>query len=154
VAAVHRAGYIHRDLCPRNFVLAKDLSGLKLIDFGLTVPAKPEFMQPGNRTGTPNYMAPEIVRRRRTDHRVDIFSFGVTAFELFTFELPWPRGTDGKAALAHDTEQARDIRQLKPDIHPRLAEAIMKCIAPPPTDRPETMEQFLAAISTVKSETA
>ena len=73
LAAVHRAGYIHRDICPRNFVVDKDCESLKLIDFGLTVPATPPFMQPGNRTGTPNYMAPEVVRRRPTDQRLDIF---------------------------------------------------------------------------------
>ena len=64
IAAVHAAGFIHRDICPRNFMLTNNGEDLKLIDFGLTVPATQEFMQPGNRTGTPNYMAPELVRRR------------------------------------------------------------------------------------------
>ena len=80
LAAVHEAGYIHRDVCPRNFILTNDGDDIKLIDFGLTVPATKEFMQPGNRTGTPNYMAPELVRRRATDQRLDIFAFGVTAY--------------------------------------------------------------------------
>ena len=62
---VHEAGFIHRDVCPRNFVLDRAVKNLKLIDFGLTVPATAPFMQPGNRTGTPNYMAPELVRRRK-----------------------------------------------------------------------------------------
>ena len=61
---VHDSGYIHHDVCPRNFVCTKDLQSLKLIDFGLTVPLAAEYMQPGNRTGTANYMAPEVVRRR------------------------------------------------------------------------------------------
>ena len=61
IAAVHKAGFIHRDICPRNFMVSPDISRVTLIDFGLTLPAKPEFMQPGNRTGTPNYMSPEIV---------------------------------------------------------------------------------------------
>jgi serine/threonine protein kinase len=76
--AVHEAGYIHRDICPRNFVCSPEANSLKLIDFGLSVPASKEFMQPGIRTGTPNYMAPEVVRRKTTDHRLDIFSFGVS----------------------------------------------------------------------------
>ena len=46
LAAVHRAGYIHRDVCPRNFICSQDVSELKLIDFGLTVPATKHFMQP------------------------------------------------------------------------------------------------------------
>ncbi len=100
LGTVHRAGFIHRDVCPRNFVVDKDCTTLKLIDFGLTVPAAPPFTLPGNRTGTANYMAPEVVRRRPTSTRLDIFSFGVTAFELCAFELPWPRGT-GVAAMTH-----------------------------------------------------
>ncbi len=78
-------------------------TSLKLIDFGLTVPATPPFMQPGNRTGTANYMAPEVVRRRPTSQKLDIFSFGVTAFELCAFELPWPRGS---RAGRHDARLA------------------------------------------------
>ena len=94
---------------------------VKLIDFGLTVPATRWFMQPGNRTGTPNYMAPELVRRRPTDQRLDVFSFGVTAYEICTFELPWLRGTTGMAAMTHDQPPA-DIRQYRPEIHPVLGQ--------------------------------
>ena len=70
----------------------KDGRDLKLIDFGVTVPATPQFLQPGVRTGNPNYMAPEIVRRKPTDQRVDVFAFGDTAYEICTGELPWLRG--------------------------------------------------------------
>jgi len=93
VGAVHAAGFIHRDVCPRNFVVSPTSESLTLIDFGLTLPATHAFMQPGNRTGTPKYMAPEIVRRRATDQRVDVFAFGVTAFELYAGETPWPNTT-------------------------------------------------------------
>ncbi len=94
--AVHQAGYIHHDICPRNFVCSQDLKSLKLIDFGLTIPATPDFLKPGNRTGTPNYMPPEVIHRRKNDLRLDIFSFGATAFELCTFELPWRAAPPGK----------------------------------------------------------
>jgi eukaryotic-like serine/threonine-protein kinase len=77
---VHNQGYIHRDICPRNFICTPNSESVKLIDFGLTVPATPPFMVPGNRTGTPLYMSPEIIRRRPTDKRVDVFSFGVTCY--------------------------------------------------------------------------
>lgn len=152
IGAVHRAGYIHRDICPRNFVVAKDCSSLKLIDFGLTVPATGPFMQPGNRTGTANYMAPEVVRRRPTSQRLDVFSFGVTAFELCTWELPWPKGT-GKEAMVHGVEEPFDIFELAPWLNRRLAAAIMACLAPKPEDRPESMERFLAMIRGVERET-
>lgn len=147
IAAVHKAGFVHRDICPRNFILRPD-GTLVLIDFGLTVPDKPVFLQPGNRIGTPNYMAPEVVRRRQADRRLDVFSFGVTAYEICTLDLPWPRGTSGKAALAHDTPPA-DIRERWPEIPRPFGDAIMACIAAEPAQRPETLEAFLARIKGV-----
>lgn len=150
--AVHKAGYIHRDVCPRNFVCSPDGSSLKLIDFGLTVPARPEFMQPGIRTGTPNYMAPEVVRRKKTDHRLDIFAFGVSAYELFSFELPWQRGSDGLAAMSHGQSTPPPIEKYYPSIDPTLSAAIMKCIAAEPEERFQSMEDFLKAIRRVEKE--
>jgi serine/threonine-protein kinase len=152
IAALHKAGFIHRDICPRNFMVSPALDRITLIDFGLTLPAKPEFMQPGNRTGTPNYMAPEIVRRKKTDQRLDLFAFGVTAYEVMTFDLPWPRGEDGRAALTHDLELPVDIRQRRPQINEQLAKAIMWCLAANPEDRCPTIERFLTAINGVKKE--
>jgi serine/threonine-protein kinase len=147
LAAVHKGGFVHRDVCPRNFILRPD-GALVLIDFGLSVPDKPVFLQPGNRIGTPNYMAPEVVRRRQADKRLDVFSFGVTAYEICTLDLPWPRGASGKAALAHDTPPA-DIRERWPEIPRPLADAIMACIAAEPAQRPETLDAFLTRIKNV-----
>lgn len=150
LAAIHKAGFIHRDICPRNFVASKDCSSLKLIDFGLTVPATPPFMQPGNRTGTANYMAPEVVRRRPTSQALDVFAFGVTAYETCAFELPWPRGTTGQAAMSHDDEPG-DIKKYCPKLNDKLTEAIYACLVPEPEKRP-TMEKFLKMIQGLKRE--
>ena len=147
IATVHDAGFVHRDICPRNFILRPD-GRLVLFDFGLTVPDKPVFLQPGNRIGTPNYMAPEVVRRRQADKRLDIFSFGVTAYEIATLAAPWPRGKTGMAALAHDSPPT-PIEEHWPEIPPPLATAIMACLAAEPGKRPETMQQFLKQIEAV-----
>lgn len=138
--AVHQEGFIHRDVCPRNFVCAKDASSLKLIDFGLTVPAEREFMLPGNRTGTPNYMAPEIVRRRPTDQRLDIFAFGASMYEMYAFELPWQRGTDGLAAMSHGAVTPPPLSQYCPGVHPEVEALLMRCIEGDPDKRPPSME--------------
>ena len=150
LAFVHEAGFIHRDICPRNFVCTADATTLKLIDFGLTVPAQKEFMQPGIRTGTPNYMAPEVVRRKPTDHRLDIFAFGVSMFELYAFELPWPRGGDGQAAMSHGVHEPEPIAKYCPHIQPAMANAIAKCIQANPDDRFHTMQEFLASVGHLK----
>jgi len=151
---VHTSGYIHRDICPRNFICTADINTIKLIDFGLTVPATKDFMLPGNRTGTPLYMAPEVVRRRPTDQRVDIFSFGVTCYQLLTFEHPWPGSeTSGLAALNHDTSNATDIFTFRPDLNKQLAALIMQSIRPKPDDRVQSMELFLKTFRQISSET-
>ncbi len=148
IATVHKAGFVHRDVCPRNFMLRPD-GRLVLFDFGLTVPDKPVFLQPGNRIGTPNYMAPEVVRRRQADKRLDVFSFGITAYEICTLDSPWPRGSSGAAALAHDSPPV-DIRDRWPDIPEPLAKAIMSCLEADPARRPESLEAFLAQIAAVR----
>lgn len=151
--SVHDAGFIHRDVCPRNFICAENLESLKLIDFGLTVPDQAPYRMPGNRTGTPQYMAPEIVRRRNTDRRVDLFAFGVTAYRVLTFEHPWgTTDTTGLAALAHDTRSFTDIRVHRPNLHPKLAEAVHQCLAVSAKDRMDSCKRFLSRIRNVKQE--
>ncbi len=152
IQVVHEAGFIHRDICPRNFVCSPDASSLKLIDFGLTVPAEKQFMQPGNRTGTPNYMAPEVVRRRPTDQRLDIFSFGVSMYELFTFDLPWTRGSDGLAAMSHGGSKPAPVSKLYPRIAPALETVIMQCIESEPADRPPSMDSVVKSLRRIKQE--
>lgn len=153
IQAVHEAGYIHRDVCPRNFIVAEDFESVKLIDFGLTLPDLPAFRQPGNRTGTPMYMAPEIVRRRTTDRRVDVFAFGVSAYELLTFELPWPHADPtGLGALSHDTDAPVSLLELRPRLDPTLAEAISDCLIADRERRIQSMDGFLRRIRRVEAE--
>jgi len=148
---VHAKGFIHRDICPRNLLFTGDANILKLTDFGLSVPAKPPFTDPGNRTGTPNYMAPELVRRRPTDQRLDIFSFGVTIYELCCRQLPWPRGDSGLAAMTHD-QTPTPIEEYRPDINRTLAKAIHFCLEADPKKRCPSMEKFLFLIQKVEYE--
>ena len=154
LGAVHAAGFIHRDVCPRNFVCKKDATSLKLIDFGLTVPCEREYMLPGNRTGTPNYMAPEIARRKGTDQRVDIFAFGASMYEVFAFELPWPRGSDGLAAMSHGVVEIPPLTDHCPWVHPEIADAIHHCLAGEPEKRPSSMEAVLSRLKRVSGDYA
>jgi serine/threonine protein kinase len=154
IAEVHRRGFIHRDVCPRNFICSPSKDLITLIDFGLSVPATPDFMQAGNRTGTPLYMSPEVVRRRKTDQRLDVFSLGVSAYQVCVYDLPWINSdTTGKAALQHDTVEPVNIFERRPDLNKTLGNAITKCIHPNADKRPQSVEDFLSMIRKVKSDT-
>ena len=145
--AVHTAGYIHRDFCPRNLIVAQDRQTVKLIDFGLTLPDRAEFCRPGNRTGTPLYMSPEIVRRKATDRRVDIFSFGVSAYEMYAGSLPWTASVvTGKAAMEHD-KPATPIESHCPNLDRHLVDLIHRCIAADPARRPQSMGEVEAELA-------
>lgn len=140
----HKQNFIHRDICPRNVLLGTENS-VKLIDFGLVVPNTPPFQAPGNRTGTANYMAPELIKRQRTDQRIDIYSYAVTCYEMYTRKFPWEIGGESlEAAMQHINRPPRDIREYVPDIDEALAEAIMKGLAADPRDRWSKAGELLA----------
>ncbi len=61
---IHKHGYLHRDICPRNVMVTKE-GVVKIIDMGLAIPYKPEFCKPGNRTGTPMYLGRSLSTARR-----------------------------------------------------------------------------------------
>lgn len=138
----HRQNWIHRDICPRNIIIDTTLS-TKLIDFGLVVPNIAEFQAPGNRTGTATYMAPELIKRHKTDQRIDIFAYAVTCFEMYTRELPWPGGETLEAVVQHINLPPKDLQKLVPGIDQVVAKTIMKGLAVQPSDRWQTMGQML-----------
>ena len=138
----HRQNWIHRDICPRNVIVDQKLS-TKLIDFGLVVPNIAEYQAPGNRTGTATYMAPELIKRQKTDQRIDIFAYAVTCFEMYTKELPWPGGETLEAVVQHINLPPKELRKLVPDIDPIVAKTIMRGLALQPQDRWLTMGQML-----------
>ncbi len=141
---LHRQNWIHRDICPRNVMVDSD-NTVKLIDFGLVVPNTPDFQKPGNRTGTANYMAPELIKRQRTDQRIDIFSFAVTAYEMFAKRLPWDvlEQETLETVLQHINKPPKPITNFVPQIDSRVAEVIMKGLETNPDHRWQTVSEML-----------
>lgn len=146
---LHGQKWLHRDLCPRNVMITKE-GEVKLIDFGLTVPYTPDYTKPGNRTGTADYLAPEIIKRQSTDHRVDIFALGVTAFEIFTGQLPWERSMSSEETLRrHLNTPARDPKDLNPDLDDDLCAVLRKAIDKEPTQRYASASAFKHALESL-----
>lgn len=131
---LHRHNWIHRDVCPRN-VMIDESETVKLIDFGLVVPNTEPFRAPGNRTGTPLYMAPELIKRQRTDERIDIFSYAVACFEMYARRMPWEAGDTLESVMQHINIPPKDIRTFCPDLDDQVAEAIMQGLAMDPDRR-------------------
>jgi serine/threonine protein kinase len=138
----HRQNWIHRDICPRNVMLDQDYA-VKLIDFGLVVPNTELFQLPGNRTGTANYMAPELIKRQRTDQRIDIFSYAVTCYEMCARRQPWDAGETLEAVMQHINSPPLDLKKVSKGIDPEVAETIMKGLEVRPDDRWRTMGAML-----------
>jgi serine/threonine protein kinase len=142
---LHNQGYLHRDICPRNIMVTKE--GLvKLIDFGLAVPNTPEFRRPGNRTGTPNYLAPEVIRRSTTDHRVDMFALGVTAYEVFTHTLPWEKAQSLQTLLSHMNSAGKNPQELRPDLDQPTRAFLLRGIERDANLRYQTPAEFRDAL--------
>ena len=128
LAAVHAAGFIHHDINPRNFLVDRDQQ-VKLIDFGLTIPNTPAFCRPGNRTGTVQYMAPELLRREPIDERIDIFAFGVLAFEFLTDRLPYDATNTTTMMLQRINTEPLDPAVVKPKLSEELCDILRKLTA-------------------------
>ena len=128
VAALHRAGIIHRDIKPDNVILEAGGS-LKLIDLGVVrVPGLEEF-PPENIPGTAAYMAPEMFAGEAGNEATDIYALGVTMFRAFTGEFPYGN-LDATSRPRRD--RPRDFSALRPDLPAWLQAALARAIAVDP----------------------
>lgn len=125
---VHESGYMHLDFKPENILVTRN-AAVRLIDFDMAQPIPEKPVKFSKNPGTPDYMAPEQLRREAFDARVDIFAFGVSAYELLTNQRPYPGDTPGQI-LASQMRAAGPIalREHNPDVPPALEKVVMKCI--------------------------
>jgi tetratricopeptide (TPR) repeat protein len=154
----HSHGVVHRDIKPDNVLLAG--SSATVTDFGIakalsaardTTPAGPLTMT-GTSIGTPTYMAPEQAAGDPSlDHRSDIYSFGVMAYELLAGRPPFDGMTPVKLMNAHFTERPRDLRDVRADTPPALAELVMRCLEKEAAARPQSASDVVRVLETVTS---
>lgn len=132
---VHESGYMHLDFKPENVLVTRNYS-VRLVDFDLAQPRPDKPKKASRYPGTPAYMAPELLLRQPFDHRVDIFSYGVMAYELLTFKKPFP-GEHAREVLRRQLDRTdfATPRQLNPDIPFALEKVILRCLETLPDDR-------------------
>ena len=141
--AIHQAGIVHRDVKPENVLLCGK-RGPVLIDFGLVVPETTVGDQVT--AGTPYYVAPEMIggdATRGSGHLADLYSFGVTAYELLTGRLPYNASDLAAVLRLHREAPIPDARMLRPDLPSALAETVKELMAKQPGERPQTAEEVL-----------
>jgi eukaryotic-like serine/threonine-protein kinase len=132
---VHDSGFMHLDFKPENVLVTRN-AGVRLVDFDLAQPRPDQPQKTADNPGTPGYMAPEQLLRQPIDHRVDIFAYGVTAYELLTSRKPFPGDTPDE--ILHRELERGDFplpRELNPDIPLALERAVVKCLERDPDKR-------------------
>lgn len=140
-AALHKAaeqGVIHRDIKPENIMLSSG-GEVKVADFGLAritnQDRATDLTQIGITMGTPLYMSPEQVEGVKVDPRSDIYSFGVTCYEMLAGRPPYEGDTALAVAVKHLNEEPVALENIRPDIPPELCNIIHKMMAKRAKDR-------------------
>jgi len=133
---VHESRYMHLDFKPENVLVTRNGS-VRLIDFDLALPRPESPKKLAKNPGTPAYMSPEQLLREPVDHRADIFAFGVAAYELLTFQKPFP-GDSPDEVLRRQLDRSIDFtppRALNPDIPVVAERTILRCLEREPDKR-------------------
>ena len=140
---VHDSGFMHLDFKPENVMVSRNVN-VRLIDFDLALPIPKAPIKLSKNPGTPSYMAPEQLRRTGLDHRVDIFAFGVTAYELLTGSKPFPGETPEDVLRQQlDMHFLAPPREVNPGIPPALEKTILKCLERDPNKRHPIMNMLV-----------
>lgn len=144
LGAVHKAGFVHRDVKPDNIFLLGEVGatfGVKIIDFGFaTQTRKSRASAAGVVLGTPQYIAPEQVVSDPTDARTDVYGLGAVMFRALSGKLPFHVDDDMRMLAHHLLSPAPPVRSARADVDPRFEVVIECCLRKHPDNRYPTME--------------
>jgi hypothetical protein len=146
----HKGGLIHRDLKPAN--LRQDVHGNTIVtDFGIAEVASQYREATGSSVvvGTPKYMSPEQARGKRVDHRSDLYSFGVTLYQMCTGSVPY-EGTDWyELARKHIEEPVPLPSERCSGVHPDIQRLILRCLEKDPGSRYQEAREISADLGRI-----
>lgn len=147
----HERGVIHRDIKPANMMLTP--SGVvKLMDFGIAkASADPKLTGTGQTLGSLSYMSPEQVKAQPLDTRSDIYSLGVSLYELVTGKRPFKEDSDYALMAAHLQKTPVAPIELDPKLPPTLNAIILMAMAKDPASRFQSAAAFRNALESVRS---
>lgn len=133
---VHDSGFMHLDYKPENIMISRN-GQLRLVDFDLSLPKPAKPAKLGRYGGTPAYMAPELLLHRESDHRADIFAYGVTAYELLARRRPFTGDTE-EEVMRKQLDHSQDLPSLReyiPELSVPMEKVIFKCLERDPEKR-------------------
>ena len=142
LAAAHAQGIVHRDVRPGNVLWDEERDQALLADFGIAAllatsgEDATRLTQTGQMLGDPRYLSPEQLLDRDLTELADMYAFGILGYEIFTGEGPYEAKTNAQWITAHLSGQPRDLRQLRPDVDPAIADVLRRCLNREPNHRP------------------
>ena len=146
--AAHEHHVIHRDIKPQNIIVSKS-GNIKVTDFGIAKAATSTTMSTTG-IGSVHYISPEQARGGYSDERSDIYSLGITMYEMVTGRVPFEGDTNVAIALMHIQNDMIPPRQPFPDIYPSFEKIIMKASQKKPERRYLTAAALIADLNRVK----
>jgi serine/threonine-protein kinase len=142
----HRLGVVHRDIKPSNIMITEN-GVVKLLDFGIALTAHAgELTRTGYLLGSLNYMSPEQASGTKASSRSDLYSVGVTLYELLTGVLPITGQNNYEIMLAHMQRVPVPPHVVAPQVPLALSDAVMRALEKDPAHRFHTAEEFLHAL--------
>ncbi len=152
----HERGVIHRDIKPSNImIIGQPKPTAKLLDFGLAVSGRdPSFTASGTILGSLYYMSPEQVRGERVDVRSDLYSLGVTFYEIVSGRRPFEGTSQYEILDGHLRQPPVPPTEINPNVSHRLAGVILKALVKDPGARYQSAAEFLRMLEAYVAESA